>query len=99
MNNFIARLFHNEGASVGCKNVDRTYVSEYTKFINDFLAHHPEVLKDQWIGREIYWDRRVDFAELAKSATDQVPDGAYGFSWRNWRGKNNFVRERVREFG
>lgn len=99
MNNFIARLFRNEGDNTGRESIDRTYVSEHTKFINDFLVHHPEVVRDQWIGREIYWDRRVDFAELAKAATDQVPDDAYGFSWRAWQDKKHFLRERVPKSG
>lgn len=99
MNNFIARLFRSAGDNMGRESVDRTYVSAHTKFINDFLAHHPEVVKDQWIGREIYWDRRIDFAELAKAATDQMPDDAYGFYWRAWRGKMNFACERGRKPG
>jgi len=68
--------------------MDREYVSEFTAFINGYLEKHPEVVDDQWVGREIYWDRPVDFAALEKAEKDNVPDDAYGFYGDNWQAKS-----------
>jgi hypothetical protein len=67
--------------------MDRGYVSEFTTFINRYLAEHPEVVNDQWQGREIYWDRHVDFAAQEKARKDHVPDDAYGFYGDGWQPK------------
>lgn len=61
--------------------MDRTYVSEFTQFINRFLEKHPEVVQDQWAGREIYWDKKVDFSDQKKAGKDFVPDDTYGFHY------------------
>lgn len=62
----------------------KAYVSEFTDFMNSYLAKHPEVVKDQWRGREIYWDQQVDFAAQAQAEKDYVPEDAYGFYGANW---------------
>lgn len=36
------------------------YVSEFTFFINQYLAEHPEVADDQKRGWNIYWNPKVD---------------------------------------
>lgn len=61
------------------RRVERDYVSEHTKFMSRFLEQHPEVVEDQWVGREIYWDKHIDFAEQAKARSDNVPNDLYGF--------------------
>ncbi|MDD5248333.1 MAG: DUF3460 family protein [Rhodocyclaceae bacterium] len=57
------------------------YVSEFTQFMNEFLAQHPDIVADQYRGRAIYWDKQVDLDAEAKAAQDSVPivDGYYYF--------------------
>ncbi len=38
----------------------QAYVSEFTVFMDRFLAEHPAVVKDQLRGWYIYWDHHVD---------------------------------------
>ncbi len=65
------------------------YVSEFTLFMNKFLAEHPEVVEDQKRGRDIFWDRKVDQAALKKAQEDTVPDDSYGYYPADWRGKSS----------
>lgn len=60
--------------------MDKSYVSEFTVFMNHFLDEHPEVVEDQHRGWTIYWDHKVDFTELKEAEEDQVPDDYYGFN-------------------
>ncbi len=61
------------------KRYDKHYVSEFTRFIDHYLAEHPEVVKDQKRGWNIHWDHKVDFQSLKEAGEDAVPDDAYGF--------------------
>jgi Protein of unknown function (DUF3460) len=61
------------------------YVSEFTLFMNKFLADHPEVVEDQKRGRDIYWDRKVDLVALKEAQEDSVPDDSYGYYPADWR--------------
>lgn len=57
---------------------DVEYVSEFERFMNDYLKQHPEVVVDQYRGRDIYWDKSVDFEAMKQAAEDSVPiDGGY----------------------
>lgn len=84
MTNFLNRLFRKNGKQGATEGVDRTYVSEHTNFINHYLDDHPEVVEDQWIGREIYWDKVVDFADQRNAERDAVPEDGYGFHYSAW---------------
>ena len=55
----------------------RGYVSDFTRFIDEYVATHPGVLEDQRRGRAIYWDKRVDFVALAEAEEDSVPTESY----------------------
>lgn len=57
------------------------YVSEFTLFMNQYLAEHPEVVEDQKRGWDMYWSRKIDIdqAALEKAKEDCVPDNGYGF--------------------
>lgn len=61
------------------KRYDKHYVSEFTRFIDHYLAEHPEVVKDQKRGWNIHWDHQVDFQALKEAGEDAVPDDSYGF--------------------
>lgn len=84
MNGILDRLFRRKHDGAAQRGVDSTYVSDYTKFIRRFLEQHPEVADDQWTGREIYWDRRVDFVAQEQARSDSVPLDAYGFHYSAW---------------
>ncbi len=70
------------------------YVSEYTLFINRYLAEHPEVVEDQKRGWNIWWDRKVDFASIKEANENFVPDDGYGFHPDDWRVKSPPMKER-----
>lgn len=53
------------------------YVSEFTAFIDRYLAEHPEEVEEQRRGWSIFWNRRVDFDEMKKAAGDSVPTEGY----------------------
>jgi hypothetical protein len=38
----------------------QSYVSESTRFIEEYLARHPEEIDSQRKGRAIWWDKRPD---------------------------------------
>lgn len=89
MNNFLSRLFHTQGTSPKHGVMDRSFVSDYTLFIDHYLEEHPEVVEDQHTGRRIYWDKKVDLAALAKAEMDTVPDDGYGFHSPAWTTKRH----------
>lgn len=60
------------------------YVSEYTVFINRYLAEHPEVVEDQKRGWDIWWDKKVDFKAIKEADEDYVPDDSYGSYPADW---------------
>ena len=43
------------------------YESELTKFMREFLKHHPEEVESQRKGRAIWWDKRPDERSPARS--------------------------------
>jgi hypothetical protein len=52
---------------------DSGYVSEFSQFLNGFMAAHPEVEEDRRRGWRIWWDRHVDHDALARERTDTLP--------------------------
>ncbi|MFZ2268237.1 MAG: DUF3460 family protein [Azonexus sp.] len=85
MNNFFSRLFHLDRSGRPAGDLDRGYVSEYTHFIDQFLAEHPEALVDQHDGRLIYWEKKVDEVARQKAEQDRAEDDGYGFYSSAWR--------------
>jgi hypothetical protein len=57
----------------------KTYESEVTKFIRQFLAKHPEVVEKQKEARATWWDRPQDFRENAVLEADEVPKKPYEY--------------------
>ena len=39
------------------------YESEYTLFMREMMAKHPEWAEDQLVGRALLWDRKIDETE------------------------------------
>jgi hypothetical protein len=55
------------------------YVSEFDHFIDNFMAHHPEVGDDQRRGWYIWWDHRVDLKDLEPQRGDVIPVKSYQY--------------------
>ncbi|NTV10218.1 MAG: DUF3460 family protein [Zoogloea sp.] len=72
----LARFLHLRPQSAG-GGVARDYVSEFAGFMDGYLKVHPEVIRDQRTGWRIYWDKKVDFDELADEREDSVPTESY----------------------
>ena len=36
------------------------YVSDITRFIRELRQQHPEIVRDQKVGRAIWWDKDLD---------------------------------------
>jgi hypothetical protein len=48
--------------------VDRNYVSDYTKFMDQFLKENPEVAQGQLDGRALLWDKEpINLDERARN--------------------------------
>jgi hypothetical protein len=60
--------------------MDKNYVSEFTVFMNQYLAQHPEVVQDQQRGWDFGWHPEVDPVAQQEAEQDRAPDDAYGFN-------------------
>jgi len=87
MGAFLTRLFERQGWSRATAVMDRTYVSDYTRFMEQFIDAHPEILVDQNKGWRIYWEKRVDLAAQEKAEKDTIPDDGYGFRYLAWNSR------------
>jgi hypothetical protein len=63
----------------------KPYVSEFTDFMNQYLAEHPEVVEEQRRGWASFWQRKAELRMPETTKVDQAPDDSYGFSWHAWR--------------
>lgn len=59
------------------RRLDPDYVSEFTRFMDEFMASHPEQQREQRKGWRIYWDQNVDLHALEEEREDSVPTPAY----------------------
>jgi len=55
----------------------RSYVSDFTKFINDMKARNPEIEEGQIRGRSILWDKHIDREALQRFRESGVPQQGY----------------------
>ena len=58
---------------------NREYVSDFSKFMGEFLKRHPDVVEDQQRGWYIWWDHRLDLDELDKQRASEVPEKPYHY--------------------
>lgn len=47
--------------------------TEYIRFMNEFLKAHPEVVEDQKVGWDIYWNPRRDAEAMEERDEDPPP--------------------------
>lgn len=55
----------------------RAYVSDFTRFMDEFMAAHPEERRTQREGWFIFWDKRVDLKAQREHEESEVPTPAY----------------------
>jgi len=53
------------------------YESDLTRFIRDLVAKQPELEREQREGRAIWWDKELDWDELARRRASRVPQQGY----------------------
>ena len=56
------------------------YGSDYEQFLNGYLEKHPEVQEDRQQGWYIWWDHRLDLAEMDKQRESEVPVKPYRYA-------------------
>jgi len=67
--------------------MSKAYVSEFTKFMKQYLDEHPEVIEEQKRGWASFWQRKAEIHAPGKSKDDIAPDDSYGYAWSAWRSK------------
>ena len=58
---------------------DKTYESDVTRFIRDFLQKHPDVVEKQKQARATWWDRPQDLKERREAEQAAVPKKPYEY--------------------
>ncbi|MDC7689504.1 DUF3460 family protein [Vogesella indigofera] len=53
------------------------YQSEFTQFMNDFLAKNPQVESERRELRLTWWDRKLDLEDLRRWNASRVPQKPY----------------------
>lgn len=53
------------------------YQSEFTQFMNDFLAKNPQVESERRELRLTWWDRKLDLEDLRRWNASNVPQKPY----------------------
>jgi Protein of unknown function (DUF3460) len=53
------------------------YESELTKMMRDLLDQKPEIVEEQRKGRSLWWDKKLDRDELARSQASRVNQKPY----------------------
>ena len=57
--------------------MDRLYVSEFTQFMDRFLADHPEVVEDQRHRWPLFWERLESPGKEPEIPEGEVPFDTY----------------------
>ncbi|KAF7598625.1 MAG: DUF3460 domain-containing protein [Candidatus Dactylopiibacterium carminicum] len=56
-----------------------SYVSEFTKFMNDWLTQHPEQQQERRDGRALWWDKPQDPALQQEPLASRVAQKPYPY--------------------
>lgn len=59
--------------------VDRVYVSDHTRWMNEMLEKNPQWVADQKAGRALWWDKPQDVETTARNAESKVAQKAYPY--------------------
>ncbi len=60
-------------------DVNTSYVSDHTKWIDEQLKKNPEWVEDQKVGRAMWWDKKQDAQTSAINAASKVPQKPYPY--------------------
>jgi len=60
-------------------DLDRSYVSDHTKWIDEQLNKHPEWVEDQKVGRALWWDKKQDMQVVERNTASNVPQKPYPY--------------------
>ena len=60
-------------------DVNSSYVSDHTQWINQQLAQNPEWAADQKVGRALWWDKPQDTDSSKRDAASKVPQKPYPY--------------------
>ncbi len=61
------------GGDMSSKKIKDGYQSEFTRFLDGYLATHPDVPVDQKRGWYIYWDRHVEMSDIERERKENLP--------------------------
>lgn len=60
-------------------DVNTSYVSDHTKWMDEQLAKNPEWAADQKVGRALWWDKKQDVDSTARNQASKVPQKPYPY--------------------
>lgn len=60
-------------------DLDRSYVSDHTKWMNELLEKNPDWVADQKVGRALWWDKKQDVESTARIAESTVAHKSYPY--------------------
>lgn len=60
-------------------DVNTSYVSDHTKWINDLMEKNPAWVEDQKAGRALWWDKKQETDASARNDGSKVPQKPYPY--------------------
>ena len=57
----------------------RSYISDTTNFLRDYLKKNPRVKSDQVKARSFWWDKPQDFVANTNKETEKIPKKPYEY--------------------
>ncbi|UCV05291.1 DUF3460 family protein [Dechloromonas denitrificans] len=60
-------------------DVNTSYVSDHTKWINEQLEKNPAWVEDQKVGRALWWDKKQDVDSSQRNAESKVAQKPYPY--------------------
>jgi len=60
-------------------DVNTSFVSDHTKWMNEQLQKNPEWVEDQKVGRALWWDKKQDVDCSQRNAESNVPQKSYPY--------------------
>lgn len=60
-------------------DVNTSYVSDHTTWINEQLEKNPEWVEDQKVGRALWWDKKQTVDNTVRNAESNVAQKAYPY--------------------
>ncbi|KXB32326.1 hypothetical protein AT959_01085 [Dechloromonas denitrificans] len=60
-------------------DVNTSYVSDHTKWMNEQLEQNPAWGEDQKAGRALWWDKKQDIDTSTRNATSKVAQKPYPY--------------------